>query len=1771
MVNYHINRSREEDNAMTRNELMEDLQVGDCVEICIESNEVYVGTVIDFGESGMKLAMKDSKRQKRIAYSRIVEYDVLDSAEESSCEKENIPVEQERVCEESVREEEVIDEKITEKEVTEEKIIEEKKELLSRDTVFGNVKLDVEELKKYWVSKLTGNNESEYRRANDSLQYAKKINEYGVSEERVERVIASYKRLAQKNSVFNVFLGMLYYEFGKVDEAQEYLNMGGEYALSAYISVQKKDNEAAYKYALMSLEYHQDCEYIIKWLCDCAIHKKDIALVQYVLGKTEKFKKQIVLYWFADKVALSELPGEEADCAENIAYMSKLINAAPSKQDEYRRITSGVLEKNKREEEKENPYLKGVINYYNKNGGFGYIKEAEGGQIYFYIKQVKDVELQKILVLEANTKKRVIYKKGINFKGIAAADEICLDKSFADEPEEIQQETANEDPYTHEGVFIKYDYIKERGLIQAKDKEYSFVAYSIKDPILRADVKKGTEVLDKLQLKFRVKQLRNKKTKEITEIAYDIVTTKEYTDEEVERLIRDKWLTKQDVDAWRNVKKEGIKVPTYFKEIKYVPLSQNVEKTKGNGKLPKKNINVSAAKSTSIEEEKAIALIVKKDSKNPFQNLERIPNPGNYFQEAHRNMVGYKNYNGDTVGVNLQLAEELYIKAIQANDQPGSAVANLLNIYVKMGGEYIEKGLQLLEVYGIYLTADKAMNLKMQLIDKSGNLEALEWILRAFIKNCTKVTTKWQHTTKLASIYVKRQEWAKAADCLKESIAILEENRGSFTQYEKLRASNQKNMAVVLYNWDRKEDAKELADEATKVLPADEILQSIIRGTYGEDGSRGIVEPDDGFELFEEDEYITTVTETMSKYFENKLNEVNLASTFGKVKVVISRLQNGIYTGNTEDAKRVIKYIQEEILSKHKALNAENRSEIYLGIARIISDSRNNMQNTDNGKLDVQQVSKFMARYARYAGDAFVENLKVVDSIRFLYIQALKHLTEDDSGNVTAATDMLVASFFVDGSELPKIFLKDLSVYDDSYYEKNCISCKDLLIATFMLQGNPKRVSRILQKIYHTENGLKERVQEELERINKEPVSGKGYYEFASAWKKAMEKYYDIVDKLDNMIGKTIEEYRMTESLRQYVQSMSSLMGEKILWNQDERILTMYLEIVNAIIATQNKFSIEEKIEGYTHIEDRIDRMKLAIEKAPTELTYEYIYTRLSDLQYSIKNQFNDLYASSQPEISVSLSSDSVYVNGKKAEVAIAFKNMENKQNADAVNIDIKGSEGASFINSEKFFTSIRSGENPEYLAVFELSDTVVNEGQFEISINVSYRYHEDVANIKEYTFEDKLPVTISSKENFRKITNKYDSILRGAGVGPDKKEMFKGRDELISNLCASMSSENGNMAKNTGIILWGQRRVGKNSVMENLKKKIQDEYGDAYIIINMGSVGRGHSFRDFLITMVNQTEDVLMDDYPDIYDELVNNGVDFDTSKLEKTDRYMPEFSRFMNRFSKKLRAISAPEKNIPLYFVDEFSYLYQWIEEGKLDGEEFMKFWKSFIQDYGICAIIIAQDNIPVWRSKYENEFACMNHDNEITYLDYAGAKALICEPCQIGDKVLFEEDAVRLIYQLTRGSAYLIVIFCKHIIDYLNENYYEKVTKTIVQLVLEKKFLGKVDGMFQSGDFEPHIQDVANVGDEGARVNALNRELLKEIAKATISSPQVKINDLGFFNGNDSQHDRSILERLKDRKIVEVENDTYCSISLPLLKLYLLREQALLTREVLNNLLR
>ena len=1604
---------------------------------------------------------------------------------------------------------------------------------------------------------------NEYTRNNDSLEYAKKVHEYDLNSDRVKRIIAEYKKLAPEISFMNVFIALIYHDLNDIKTAIEYYYKGGAYDVALQLALLNNYDEGLFEKAILAVEYNNENVLVVKWLCEYAVKNNDFAVISHMLKHCNTYSGKVLLYWYADKPEFQMIPNKQDLFSDaNIIYLKNLSFANSTNDDTHiKSILSKVIiisnESTDTMIETEKDVCRGIISYYNKNGGNGSIKNIDGGSIYFYIKQVKDLELQKILATEINYKRKVTYTRGINFKGEIAADAIELDGMNFEEIIETE--------YEYEGYLEDYDIYTNRGKIRSGNKTFNFIFDKIEDPLLYAEImSRPYSVLD-LSVKFNAKDHKNNRTNKKSKVAYDICGIKEYSEEEIDEFISQGYITKKEINEWLGIGSE--RNVGRFQAVSYEPLrsidSVLNEESRSKDVLMQRGLN-SNRKSSRSGEKEAVAILLDSEIENPFSNLSRDISGGKYFQEAHRCMVGRKNNSGEIVGVDLDRAEELFIKSIKAMEQTSSSVANLVNIYIKQGGDYIIKGLQLLEEYGYIFPAEKLTNLRIQLIDKSGNIEALEKILQSAIPNCIKKNTVWQYMLKLAGLYQKQCKWDEAIEGFEKSLAFLNKNKSEFAQYQQLHNTNLRSLIIAKYLKGDTEEAINGAKEFLKNVPEDPSVKAIVEGTF-----ESIITFEED-ELQYEDEFFDLTNSEMSLYLSDKLQMVDLSSIFNRISTVYDKLQDGCYIGSAADSKKAVNYINDNLLGRNKRnSSAETRSTISLGIARIISDSRKNASSSNGDKVALNEVNKYVARYARYAADVLVEKLATVDSIRFLYIQALRYLCHSDGGNITAAINMLVASFFVDSTKLREE-LHDMgnSVFKDDYYKKDCVSTKDLLIASFMLQDKQDYVTPILNKIYN-EPSLRAKVIVSLNKMIGSDKNIEEYYDFETTWKIAKGFYYSNLKNLGQEIENTVNEYHMAETIRTHIQEVKKILDAKLLWNQDELVIENYLKLISLIGDTFEKYTIEEKIEGFRRAESEIDKLKSEIESSPTEFSYDCVYSKLNELRFSIRERFDELYQSSIPECNIKLSNNSVYVKEKTVEIAITFSNSEDKQDAETVKISLTGSDGATFLRCEKKFTSVRSGEEQDYLAIFSLDEKVISEGQFEIFAKMQYTYKDSVDNIKTASIGEILPVNITDKENYVVIENKYKRIMRGSGVDVKTPELFKGRDDLIESICASMSSSDGIMTKNRGIILWGQRRVGKNSVKDYLKEKIKSRYPGAYIIIELGSIGKCKNLREVLTTIINKTEDVLMEEYPDIYESLKDSGVEFAGDKLSRSESYMPDFSRFMDRFSRNLKRISGEEKNVPLFFIDEFSYLYEWIENGSLNGKDFMRFWKSFIQDYGICSIIIAQDNIPVWKSRYENEFACMNHDNEITYLDYDGAKALICEPCQVDNKMLYTPDAVKLIYDWTKGSAYLIVIFCSYIIDYLNKNYTEKATKTIVQLVFEKEFIEKKD-MFNSADFEPQIQDVSNVGDEGSRVNELNKELLKEIAKATITSPQVKIDDLLFFSkyGEEAQQ---IFVRLKERKIIEVERNTFCSISMPLLKFYLLREESLLDKEALNKMIR
>ena len=103
----------------------------------------------------------------------------------------------------------------------------------------------------------------------------------------------------------------------------------------------------------------------------------------------------------------------------------------------------------------------------------------------------------------------------------------------------------------------------------------------------------------------------------------------------------------------------------------------------------------------------------------------------------------------------------------------------------------------------------------------------------------------------------------------------------------------------------------------------------------------------------------------------------------------------------------------------------------------------------------------------------------------------------------------------------------------------------------------------------------------------------------------------------------------------------------------------------------------------------------------------------------------------------------------------------------------------------------------------------------------------------------------------------------------------------------------------------------------------------------------------------------------------------------------------------------------------------------------DRIMKFWKAFIQNQGVFAIIIGQDHMMkfVNEKQFTNDFGSTEL-RRVTYLPEESAKKLMDEPIQMRDVnggavSRYKLEALDRLYELTAGSAFLIMNLCAGVV--------------------------------------------------------------------------------------------------------------------------------------------
>ena len=237
---------------------------------------------------------------------------------------------------------------------------------------------------------------------------------------------------------------------------------------------------------------------------------------------------------------------------------------------------------------------------------------------------------------------------------------------------------------------------------------------------------------------------------------------------------------------------------------------------------------------------------------------------------------------------------------------------------------------------------------------------------------------------------------------------------------------------------------------------------------------------------------------------------------------------------------------------------------------------------------------------------------------------------------------------------------------------------------------------------------------------------------------------------------------------------------------------------------------------------------------------------------------------------------------------------------------------------------------------------------------------------------------------------------------------------------------------QNNVIVLHGQRRTGKTSILYRLQDVLADSHV-AVLVDMQGKAARGTA--DFLYALSD-----------DIAYSLENHGMLVELPERPDYEE-TPEFT-FRSRF---LRSVvgALDSRNLLLMF-DEFEELEKRVQDGKLEPEIFA-FLRNLMQhESRIDFIFSGTHKLEQLGAEYWSILFNIATYKQITFLDADEVHRLVTEPVA-PHGMEYDPLAIDRIIQVTAGHPYFTQVVCHETVAYHNEIERNYITVTCVEQVL------------------------------------------------------------------------------------------------------------------------
>jgi hypothetical protein len=867
--------------------------------------------------------------------------------------------------------------------------------------------------------------------------------------------------------------------------------------------------------------------------------------------------------------------------------------------------------------------------------------------------------------------------------------------------------------------------------------------------------------------------------------------------------------------------------------------------------------------------------------------------------------------------------------------------------------------------------------------------------------------------------------------------------------------------------------------------------------------------------------------EGISDEIETIFNEAELSSlSGGRSPLIKFALDNCDYAGvpasNISDEKFTKSTIGEirRLIEKTAGLPKE-RAPYLLTEAKLIE------------KLEPEREDEFnsvMSKYCLAISQNIASENSPVDVVRFYLLEAFKLALSFQS--ITPFVPVYLYSFQLSSLESNKMNSKGIDETIKDIFQKELnLNFWNGLMDLFLT--NTEIFSQLLTRLF--QNKFYKQICISFLTNYNEVKQGSDYSKesFSELWNDALDKRRrekEAFNSTFNSIGKN-------KSIDSFTEAFNSVNKEISNWNSnlDKHRINSINDILRNLFEFNIQTAFEDRERYYNIGSSHISSIQLEIETSPTEFSFNILRHQLENLSNILENEFKLVTQTSKPIININILGESIILDNN---VVTTSFNISNKKGCAPISwfiLDINNSEGIDFFNeNNENNQSLKGGEDKTLKLRIHVSNEIKEQGAFNLNVKFDYKIRgsEEVICINE-----NLAVRLYSEDEFDEILNPF---LASADSGPVQDEkMFYGRNEFIDNIKNSVLGSSSKC-----IIIYGQKRSGKSSVLFHLKKQLNQSTKAFCISFSLGEIVDDLSAQTFYYKILSEIEDSL--------DALPHENHQIPSFKspslLELKEAPSLIFNDYMKMFQKECAATPGWENKSFVLLIDEFTYIYTAIQK-KFLSEQFMKTWKSFVEKSFFNSILIGQDIMPKFKMAYQNEFG-IAEDKRLSYLSKTDAVKLIEEPIWDNkrNRSRFIGTATDLILDYTSSNPYYIQIFCARLVEYMNSQKAISVTEADVYEVAQTFIKGeqslsidKFDNLITAGDADIEIFEA--------------RDILKTLREIALASKNLDSCSRESINLGDKDKEDQILSDLKTREVISCPQTDYFKIKVRLFKEWLL----------------